>query len=89
MPRNAIKSAALEVCRVLKHMTGDGVRQIVVKDETVKPLCTLPWAVSHSVVTRTTTMSIEVGCHGTWLRDPPHEHPNLFRNRINYILTCV
>ena len=61
MPRDAIKSAARDVCRVLKHMKGDGVRQIVVKDETVKPLCTLPLEVSHSVVTSTTTVSIEAG----------------------------
>lgn len=72
MPRDAIKSAALEDCRVLKHMNGDGVRQIVVKDETVKPLCTRPLEVWHSVVTSTTIESIEAGHRRTWLSNPAH-----------------
>ena len=86
MPRDAIKSAAREVCRVLKHIKGEGVRQIVVKDETVKPLCTLPLGVSPSVVTSTTAESIEGGNRRTWLSHPAHQHPNILGDRITHIL---
>ena len=36
--RKAIRSPALEFWRVLKQINGEGVREIVVKEETVKPL---------------------------------------------------
>ena len=51
-PRCAMRSAARETCRVLKQTNGDGVRQIVVNEETVNPLCTLQS--TSSVVTNTT-----------------------------------
>jgi hypothetical protein len=55
-PRCEMRSAAREICRVLKQTNGDGVRQIVVNEETVNPLCTLQS--TSSVVTNTTKKSI-------------------------------
>ena len=57
-PRCAMRSAAREICRVLKQTNGDGVRQIVVNEETVNPLCIVQS--TSSVVTSTTKKSI--GC---------------------------
>jgi hypothetical protein len=58
-PRDEIRSAARDVCRVLKHINGDGVKQMVVNEETVNPLRCKPPSLSFSVVTRTTSRSIE------------------------------
>jgi hypothetical protein len=58
-PRDEIRSAARDVCRVLKHINGDGVKQMVVNEETVSPLRCKPLSLSFSVVTKTTSLSID------------------------------
>lgn len=72
--RNAIRFAAREFCRVLKQMKGEGVRQIVVKEDTVNPRCTFPDAPSYSVVTNTTRVLIgNEGHKCTWLCHSTHQ----------------
>jgi len=78
--RNAIRSAARDVCRVLKHMNGDGVRQIVVNEETVSPLRCRPFSSAFSVVTSTTQTSVVVKPGHTRLCDPSHQQSYMFRS---------
>jgi hypothetical protein len=52
--RVAINCAVREFARVLKHIAGDGCRQMVVNDETVRPRWIRPEGASHEVLTNTT-----------------------------------
>ena len=78
--RNAIRSAVRDVFRMLKHMKGEGVRQMVVNEETVSPLRSRPFSPTISVVTSTTQTLIAVKRGHTRLCDPTHQQPYLFRS---------
>jgi hypothetical protein len=87
--RDEIRSAARDVCRVLKHINGEGVKQMVVNEETVSPLRCKPPSPSFSVVTRTTSRSIDHNQDYTRLRDPSHQQTHLLGNRHSSIMVKV
>jgi hypothetical protein len=71
---------------VLKQTNGEGVRQIVVNEETVRPRRV--FELVSSVVTSTTT----VNCHrqaDTRLSDSSHQHSHLFGNRILTVIAGI